>query len=59
MSYDNIYKEKQIDLALKLTEIKFKNYTCQNYADYSNTSVYDYFKDTLKSIEKDWRDNIE
>ena len=45
-------KKERIDLALKLTEIKFKNYTCENYANYC-ADVYDFFIETLKDIEKE------
>ena len=44
------------ELALKLTELKFKNYT---YRDYCNTSlnVLDFYEKALKTIkEKGWTD---
>lgn len=48
-----------IELALKLTEIKFKNYTFEDYCN-TTTNVLDFYNKTLKVIkDKRWLDEQE
>lgn len=39
------------EIALKLTEIKFKNYTQNNWANLGEKTIYEYYEKILSNIE--------
>ena len=45
------------ELALKLTELKYKNYTYEDYCDSSLRNILEFYENALKTIdEKRWLD---